>query len=170
MTTYQMVIATCFNERVNYTFKELMQRTNIPETDFKCNLIPFISLKIVTKNPSIKEFNQDDVLSLNLGFKSQHYKIKMPVAHMKENKKQLEAAVTEKVDEDRRHLVEATVVKVMKTRRKLEHSKLIEETIKILSSKFQPIPAQIKQRIESLIEREYLERDPEDRHFYRYVA
>lgn len=94
----------------------------------------------------------------------------MPVALLKENKKQLEAATVEKVDEDRRHLIEATIVKVMKTRRKLEHQKLIEETIKILVSKFQPQPTQIKTRIESLIEREYLERDPDNRHFYRYLA
>ncbi len=67
-------------------------------------------------------------------------------------------------------MVEATIVKVMKTRRKLEHNALIAEATKILSLKFSPDPTMIKKRIESLIEREYMERDAEDRRFYKYIA
>jgi len=78
--------------------------------------------------------------------------------------------VAEKVDEDRRHMVEATIVKVMKTRRRIEHNALLTESTKILINKFKPDPTLIKKRIESLIEREYLERDPEDRRFYKYIA
>ena len=44
------------------------------------------------------------------------------MAHAKETKMQEKTEIAEKVDEDRRHLVEATIVKVMKTRRKLEHN------------------------------------------------
>ena len=92
------------------------------------------------------------------------------MAHAKESKAQEKVDVAEKVDEDRRHMVEATIVKVMKTRRRIEHNALIAEATKILSSKFGPDPVMIKKRIESLIEREYLERDPEDRRFYKYIA
>ena len=78
--------------------------------------------------------------------------------------------VSEKVDEDRRHMVEASIVKVMKTRRRIDHNTLVVETSKILVTKFNPDPLMIKKRIESLIEREYLERDTEDRRFYKYIA
>jgi cullin 3 len=74
------------------------------------------------------------------------------------------------VDKDRSHMVEATIVKVMKARRKLEHNALIAEATKILSQKFNPDPSMIKKRIESLIEREYMERDTDDRRFYKYIA
>ncbi len=67
-------------------------------------------------------------------------------------------------------MVEASIVKVMKTRRRLDHNSLIGETSKILILKFSPDPIMIKKRIESLIEREYLERDNEDRRFYKYIA
>ena len=67
-------------------------------------------------------------------------------------------------------MVEATIVKVMKTRRRIDHNGLITETTKILSQKFNPDPQMIKKRIESLIDREYLERDQEDRRFYKYIA
>jgi cullin 3 len=35
---------------------------------------------------------------------------------------------------------------------------------------FKPHPQAIKQKIEQLIDREYLERDPEDKSMYRYLA
>ncbi|KAJ0043708.1 hypothetical protein Pint_19238 [Pistacia integerrima] len=44
------------------------------------------------------------------------------------------------------------------------------EVTKQLQSWFLPNPAVIKKRIESLIEREFLERDKVDRKLYRYLA
>lgn len=35
---------------------------------------------------------------------------------------------------------------------------------------FKPPPMVIKQKIEHLIERDYLERDPDDKSVYRYLA
>ena len=57
----------------------------------------------------------------------------MPVAQAKETKVIEKNDISEKVDEDRRHMVEATIVKVMKTRRKLDHNQLVAETSRILS-------------------------------------
>lgn len=67
-------------------------------------------------------------------------------------------------------MVEATIVKVMKTRRRIEHNLLMTETTKILTQKFNPDPVMIKKRIESLIDREYMERDADDRRYYKYIA
>lgn len=150
--------------------------TQFGDLDMKCNVIPLLQLKIMLKqNPSnpqqsVKEFTMGDVYSINTAFKYHMYKIKVPLAHAKENKQAEKAEVAEKVDEDRKHMVEATIVKVMKTRRKIEHNALIAEATKILSQKFNPDPTMIKKRIESLIDREYMERDTEDRRFYKYIA
>ena len=118
----------------------------------------------------MKEFNPADVYTVNMGFRHNMYKIRVPIAHAKENKQIEKAEVSDKVDEDRRHMIEATIVKVMKTRRKIEHNALILEATKILQQKFSPDPSMIKKRIESLIDREYMERDNEDRRFYKYIA
>lgn len=125
---------------------------------------------MLKKTPDLKEFNSGDVLTLNPAFKHNQHKIKLPVAQLKENKQAEKQEITEKVDEDRRHMVEATIVKVMKTRRRIEHNALLSECTKILSAKFTPDMLMIKKRIESLIDREYLERDPDDRRFYKYIA
>ena len=63
-----------------------------------------------------------------------------------------------------------TIVKVMKSHKKIDHNRLIKECIKILSSKFVPDPQLIKRRIEGLIERDYMDRDKEDRTIYNYIA
>ena len=67
-------------------------------------------------------------------------------------------------------MIEANIVKVMKARRKIDHNSLIAEVTKILSWKFNPEPNMIKSRIEGLIEREYMERDNDDRRIYKYIA
>ena len=46
----------------------------------------------------------------------------------------------------------------MKARRVLDHNTIISEVTRQLSGRFMPNPAVVKKRIESLIEREFLER------------
>jgi cullin 3 len=52
----------------------------------------------------------------------------------------------------------------------LDHNSVVAEVSRQLSSRFVPNPTVIKKRIESLIEREFLERDKEDRKLYKYLA
>jgi cullin 3 len=58
----------------------------------------------------------------------------------------------------------------MKARKSMQHAQLISEVTKQLSSRFRPNPVVIKKRVESLIEREYLERSESDRKSYNYLA
>lgn len=64
--------------------------------------------------------------------------------------------------------MEAAIVRIMKTRKTLDNNNLVAEVTKQLSSRFRPTPQLIKKRIESLIEREYLERTEGDR-YVRYA-
>jgi cullin 3 len=56
-------------------------------------------------------------------------------------------------------------------RKTLPHQQLIAEVIQQLANRFQPDVNMIKQRIESLMEREYLERGPDSgQPSYNYLA
>jgi len=46
-----------------------------------------------------------------------------------------------KVEDDRRYTIEASIIKVMKARRKIEHINLISESTRLLALKFSPEPA-----------------------------
>ena len=76
----------------------------------------------------------------------------------------------QKVEEDRKPQIEAAIVRVMKSRKEMDHNALIAEVTSQLSARFVPNPNVIKKRIESLIEREFLERDKENWKKYKYLA
>lgn len=75
---------------------------------------------------------------------------------------------TERVFQDRQYQIDAAIVRIMKTRKTLSHTLLVSELYNQL--KFPVKPTDLKKRIESLIERDYMERDKEVPNQYHYVA
>jgi cullin 3 len=82
----------------------------------------------------------DDTYQVNFKFSNNQIKVKIPVMHSKSAKQNEDADLKSKVEDDRKHMIEATIVKVMKSRRRLSHNDLITEATKILQSKFNPDP------------------------------
>ena len=76
----------------------------------------------------------------------------------------------QKVDEDRKPQIEAAIVRIMKSRKEMEHNALIGEVTTQLQARFKCEPNAIKKRLESLIEREFLERDKSNFRKYKYLA
>ena len=64
--------------------------------------------------------------------------------------------------------VDAAIVRIMKTRKSLAHRLLAAELVAQL--RFPVRAPDLKKRIESLIDREYLARDPADPALYNYLA
>ena len=60
-------------------------------------------------------------MRVNLDYKSNLYKNKLAVLVSKTEKKVEQKAVESKVEDDRRYAIEAIVIKVMKSRRKIEY-------------------------------------------------
>ena len=73
-----------------------------------------------------------------------------------------------RVEEDRSFAIDAAIVRTMKTRNVTGHTELIAQVLDQLKF-FLPQPKAIKKRIESLIEREYIERG-ENASQYKYLA
>lgn len=68
-----------------------------------------------------------------------------------------------KIDEDRKHEIEAAIVRIMKSRKKLCFANIVAEVTEQLKSRFIPDPQSIKKRIDGLIDREYLSKTPDDK-------
>jgi cullin 2 len=62
----------------------------------------------------------------------------------------------------------ATIVRIMKSRKILKHTDLIQEVMSLTKDRFVPVNSFIKTNIETLIEKEYLERTSNTE--YSYVA
>ena len=112
----------------------------------------------------------EDRFQVNFSYHNNLIKIKVPIAFSKKAIIAEQNELSAKVEDDRKHIVDATIVKVMKSRKLIDHNGLIAECTKILSIKFPPDPQMIKRRIEGLIERDYMERDKDDRRVYKYIA
>ena len=80
------------------------------------------------------------------------------------------AEVNAQIIEGRKIELNAAIVRILKSRRTVSHNELIEGLIRQLSNRFQPTVVMMKQRIEDLIEKEYLKRDDNDRNLYHYIA
>ncbi|XP_024388524.1 cullin-3A [Physcomitrium patens] len=173
VSTYQMCILYLFNQADRLTYKEIEQATDIPALDLKRSLQSLACVKgknVLRKEPMSKDISEDDVFVFNDKFSSKFYKVKISTVVAQKESEPEKQETRQKVEEDRKPQIEAAIVRIMKSRRLLDHNNIISEVTKQLQARFMPNPAVIKKRIESLIEREFLERDRVDRKLYRYLA
>ncbi|XP_018902638.1 cullin-3-A isoform X2 [Bemisia tabaci] len=174
VSTYQMCILMLFNNRDKLSYEDMMNETDIPERDLIRALQSLAmgkaTQRILIKNPKTKEIEPSHVFYVNDSFSSRLYRVKIQTVAAKGESEPERRETRNKVDEDRKHEIEAAIVRIMKARKKMAHNVLITEVTEQLKVRFLPSPVIIKKRIEGLIEREYLARTPEDRKLYVYVA
>jgi len=110
----------------------------------------------------------NDVFSVNVKFTSMRPKLKLKPLHAKITDAEKEAAQST-VHEDRRHAVEAAIVRVMKQHKRMPHNQLVVQVSELLMPVFKPDPTLIRNRIDELISREYIKKDT-DANVYEYLA
>nr|CAG4718449.1 unnamed protein product [Naegleria fowleri] len=170
--TYQACILLLFNNQAEMTFQEIQNSLNLPPTEVKRNLLALCATKaanILNTDGNKKVINPPDKFSVNADFESPLRRIKIPnvVVQVTQQQKQ---EINQKAQEERKYVIDAALVRIMKARKVLKYQELMTETIKQLSSHFLPDPKLIKKRVEDLIAREYLERDAKDSSTIQYVA
>eukprot|EP00181_Compsopogon_caeruleus_P003026 CAMPEP_0184677804 /NCGR_PEP_ID=MMETSP0312-20130426/396_1 /TAXON_ID=31354 /ORGANISM="Compsopogon coeruleus, Strain SAG 36.94" /LENGTH=776 /DNA_ID=CAMNT_0027125917 /DNA_START=44 /DNA_END=2374 /DNA_ORIENTATION=+ len=172
VSVHQMCTLMLFNDCDKITFAQVRENLGIEdeETIRQC-ILSLVSKRfpLLLRSGKGKEFAPDEVLSLNTGFRPNKWRIMIPIPMAKISEEEKESA-HQSVVEDRRHAIEAAIVRVMKKEKELEHQRLIAEVSRLLIPFFNPEPRYIKNRIEDLITREYMERDSDDQSRYRYVV
>jgi len=175
VNTYQMVLLLMFNTREKITYEEMKEETLIPDRELTRALQPLsvgkTSQRILQKTPKTKDIEPSHIFTVNEAFTSQFHRVKIQQASARQGEAEPERNETrKKVDEDRKHEIEACIVRIMKSRKQLNHNQLVTEVVEQLNKRFQPSPIIIKKRIEGLIEREYIKRSDHDRKLYIYLA
>ncbi|KAG2219618.1 hypothetical protein INT45_011343 [Circinella minor] len=175
VSTYAMVVLLLYNdlnEGDYLTFGDIQARTQIPDNDLKRTLqsLACAKYKILTKGTKGREILPNEKFYFNEDFTANLARIKIQTVANRVESEGERRQTQDKVDEERKHQIEAAIVRIMKDRKTMEHNLLIAEVTKQLGARFMPNPVMIKKRIEALIDREYLERNSDDRRSYRYLA
>lgn len=164
-STYQGCALMLFNERQSLNFGELRGMLQMDDETCK-RLLASLScskIRVLEKTGNPKAVEAEDSFTVKDNFESKMRKIRLPQPASEET------AVEKRVEEDRSIAIEAAIVRVMKSRKTLSHNELLQEVLGMLSL-FKPKVKDIKQRVEMLIEREYLERDKKCSTVYHYLA
>mmetsp|Transcript_9553 Transcript_9553/g.32570 ORF Transcript_9553/g.32570 Transcript_9553/m.32570 type:complete len:734 (+) Transcript_9553:62-2263(+) len=174
VSTYQMCILLLFNEADTLSLEHIRGATLIPDAELRRHLLSLCTPKhrVLIKGSRGKGIADGDSFTFNAEFSSKLRRVKVPLISAKETIVQQDggsAALPGPVEEDRRHLVEAAIVRIMKARKRMSHNDLVAEVTRQLSFRFVAPPPFVRRRLESLIERDYIRRS-EVRTTYEYVA
>ncbi|KAL0876809.1 hypothetical protein Bca101_026514 [Brassica carinata] len=136
VSTYQAAVILLFNTTDKLSSTTILTQLNLSHEDLTVS--------------------QTDSFEFNSKFSDRMRRINIRLPPVDERKK-----VVEDVDKDRRYVINAVIVSIMKSKKVLRHQQLV--------SKCPDIKA-IKKRMEDLITRNYLERYKENLNMFRYLA
>jgi len=161
-SSYQMAVLVQFNDNDTLSLGEIENATGLSKELLSQVMVPLIKSKIL-----INEENEQ--FDLNPSFKSKKIRINLNQP-IKAEVKAESTDVLKTVDEDRKFAIQASIVRIMKARKTLKNQILIQEVITQISQRFNPKIQDIKKSIDTLLEKEYIERVEGTRDTFSYVA
>uniref|UniRef100_A0A8C7KS16 Cullin-4A n=1 Tax=Oncorhynchus kisutch TaxID=8019 RepID=A0A8C7KS16_ONCKI len=169
VSLFQTLVLLMFNEGEEFSVEEIKSATGIEEGELRRTLQSLAcgKARVLNKSPRGKDIEDGDRFNFNNDFRHKLFRIKINQIQMKETVEE-QVSTTERVFQDRQYQIDAAVVRIMKMRKTLGHNLLVSELYNQL--KFPVKPGDLKKRIESLIDRDYMERDKESPNQYHYVA
>eukprot|EP01134_Creolimax_fragrantissima_P001537 CFRG1537T1 len=167
-SAYQIMILELFNAAESLTVAEVIVGCGLEEPLAKGLIVSIVKTKILLVENGSGELTPDTVLKFNSSFKNK--KLKFNINHtIKTDVKKEDRETNTAIEEDRKLAIQACVVRVMKMRKTRQHQDLIQEVIQTLQTRFKPSVPKIKQAIEHLIEKDYIER-MDNNQTYQYKA
>jgi len=186
-TKYELLVSLCqalvllqFNDHAELKLPHLVSAVGLEDRSEMERLLLSLSLgkegtrvlhkrdhDVAQRKKTRMNVHDEDVFTVQSGFRSNTRRIRINNILMKETKEEREKTV-KAVSRDRLYLVDAVLVRIMKARKTILHQELIPQVLEQVKVPAQP--TDIKKRIETLIEREYFERDANDRTRYNYLA
>ncbi|XP_055540901.1 cullin-2 [Wyeomyia smithii] len=167
MQTYQMAILLLFENTDSLQYKEIQDSLQLNQDMFQKHIGSLVESKLLIIDTEVLQ--DSSRVNLNKDYVNKRTKFKITAALQKDSPQEVENTVNS-VDEDRKMYLQATIVRIMKSRKVLRHNALIQEILAQSKVSFAPNIGMIKKCIESLIDKQYIERTPNSGDEYSYVA
>eukprot|EP00300_Choanocystis_sp_HF-7_P022640 c22044_g1_i1.p1 GENE.c22044_g1_i1~~c22044_g1_i1.p1 ORF type:complete len:764 (+),score=169.89 c22044_g1_i1:75-2294(+) len=171
LSLFQAIVLLLFNNTDTLTAAQIAEATRLDAHELERTLLSLsafaVDKRLLIKEPKGKSVSPSDTFTWNSQFDSKLRKVKVNQIQQKETRDEA-GATNARVVADRLPQVDAAIVRIMKTRQRLAHAALLAEVVGQL--KFSVKSTDLKKRIESLIDREYMVRDAADPAIYIYMA
>ncbi|KAF2466085.1 Cullin-domain-containing protein [Lindgomyces ingoldianus] len=172
VSSFQAIVLLLFNglaEDEHVDYNTLKEATGLPPAELSRTLqsLACAKLRPLTKHPKSRDISPTDTFTLNASFSDPKYRIKINTVQLKETLAE-NKETHERVAADRNYETQAAIVRILKARKKINHSELVAETIRVTRSRGTLDVGGIKRNIDRLIEKEFLEREEDGG--YSYVA
>uniref|UniRef100_A0A1I7ZPY1 CULLIN_2 domain-containing protein n=1 Tax=Steinernema glaseri TaxID=37863 RepID=A0A1I7ZPY1_9BILA len=178
VTTTQLAVLLKYNDADSFSFGQLRAELQLEDHIFTATVVSLLNadlLRVPEESRGKTSFDDGTAFSLNLKFAPRRIKIDLAklqnqIAAKVDTSKAEDREMVKSLEEDRKYLIQAAIVRIMKMRRRILHTALITETVEQVSSRFQPKIGMIKQCIDILMEKEYMKRANDDKNTYEYIA
>ena len=163
----QYYVATVCTATV-WTVAQLAQTTGI-QTEYLLHVLEvLIKRKLLLSDEEQLELTSN--LALNAEYNNRKLWLNINVPAKKLERKREQEVNQRQVEQSRCYAIQAAIVRIMKTRKQLEHQTLVVEVMSDRSFNFKPCLPSIKKSIDFLISKEYIERVEDQTNVYNYVS
>uniref|UniRef100_A0A914HHC4 Cullin-5 n=1 Tax=Globodera rostochiensis TaxID=31243 RepID=A0A914HHC4_GLORO len=188
VTTHQMAILFCWNDRPNdkISFETIRLATELSEGELARSLLSLVSFPKVRMRLILCELSQQPLTPKSFN-DSTLFWLNQEFCLIKNDKPQSRGRINligrlqlnqdagieqehEEILQLRTFRVQEAIVKIMKTRKKLNQAQLQTELVDVLLNMFLPSRKLIKEQIEWLIEQKFLKRDDRDMNTFIYLV
>ena len=165
MSVIEYCIIKLFSKKDKYQIREMVEELDMDESHTFMYIDNLIQYKIL--NSEDEKIDLSSIISFNKDFSYKKICFSLPKPSV--DKSQEEMKNKQEVNENRMEIIKAAIVRIMKSKKTLDHNNLIIEVNKNINL-FTPQVKDIKKSVENLIEREYLERCDDQANKYNYLA
>jgi len=167
LSAFQATVLLQFNAKNKFSFGDLFKATKIERGQLKRTMLSLVKASILLKRTKGMECGDAEEFKLNAKYENRLRRVKVNQIQIVETKQE-RIKTAKQIDTNRQYQIDAAIVRIMKSRKTLVHQQLMAQCLGQL--RFEADIKQIKRRIQSLIESDYLERDQKNSSVYHYKA